>query len=123
MSVNYLDATADLLALARSVLRDRVMPEVPAATRFETAMIANALAIVAREIVQGPAARAAEHEKLARFLDVPGASLPALRARLCHELRAGRLGPEREAELRALLAANVKARLVISNPDYPFEAG
>ena len=38
----------DLLETARLLLRERIQPAVPAELRFETAMVANAMAIVAR---------------------------------------------------------------------------
>lgn len=116
--MSWLAATADLLKVARSVLRGTVMPQLSAEARYEAAMVANAMAIAVRELELGAKTRAAEARLLAGFYAAPDATLPELRARLCRDLRAGDLGEEREPELRALLHELVRARLAISNPDY-----
>lgn len=116
--MSHLDATADLLEVARTTLRTAVLPHVAADGRYEAAMVANALAIAARELELGPKARAEERELLAGFYATPDASLAELRRRLCQELRSGALDDAREATLRALLRRFVHARLAISNPAY-----
>jgi hypothetical protein len=116
--MSYLGATADLLKVARTVLRETVTPRTAPDARYEAAMVANAMAIAVREIELGPKARSAEWALLARLYDDADALLPELRARFCRDLRAGRLGSEREPELRAVLLATVRARLAISNPTY-----
>jgi hypothetical protein len=116
--MSYLAATADLLEVARTSLREAVLPRLGAEGRYEAAMIGNALAIAARELQLGPRTRAAERELLAAFYRMPEAPLDTLRRHLCRDLRAGGPGPEREAELRTLLRATVHARLAISNPGY-----
>jgi hypothetical protein len=116
--MSFLGATADLLEVARATLREAVLPQLGAEARYEAAMIGNALAIAARELRLGPKARAAERELLSTFYEKPEASLDTLRRHLCRDLRAGGPGPEREAELQALLRAVVHARLAISNPGY-----
>ncbi len=116
--MSYLSATADLLKVARTSLRESVLPRTAADARYEGAMVANALAIAVRELEAGPAARAAERDLLARLYGTPEAGLPELRARLCRDLRAGAFGREREPELRTLLHELVHARLAISNPAY-----
>lgn len=113
-----LDATADLLAVARSTLRERVMPALDADGRYEAAMVANAMAIAIRELELGPAARAEERALLADFYRAPTAALPDLRRRLCEDLRAGAVFESRPDELRILLRRVVHARLAISNSDY-----
>ncbi len=116
--MSYLDATADLLKVAAVALRADVLPHVEADGRYPAAMIANALAIAARELELGPVARAEERALIAAFCRAPDASLPDLRRRLCRELRGGGLDPARAAELRDLLHRVVRARLAISNPGY-----
>jgi hypothetical protein len=111
-------ATADLLEVAHATLREAVLPHVAAAARYEAAMVANAVAIVARELELGARTREAERDLLARFCGMPDAPLAELRARCCADLRAGRLDPAREPELRRLLHEVVHARLAISNPAY-----
>ena len=117
--MSHLHATADLLEVARTTLRDEVVPHLPATARYPAAMVANALAIAARELALGPQALGAERELLARLYDSPpDATLDELRRRFCADLRAQRFGSDREPEIRTLLAALVQARLAISNPGY-----
>jgi hypothetical protein len=111
-------ATADLLKVAQATLRETVLPQVGADARYEAAMVANALAIAARELELGPRAREAERQLLGRFQGTPDAPLAELRARCRAELRAGTLESAREPELRRLLHEVVHARLAISNPAY-----
>lgn len=116
--MSHLDATADLLKVAGTTLRETVIPHVAADGRFPAAMVVNAIAIAAREIELGPAARAAERAMLAAFYATPDATLTELRARFCRDLRSGALGEERENEVRVLLRQAVRQRLAISNPAY-----
>ena len=116
--MSWLGATADLLEVARTVLREQVIPALDGGGRFEAAMVANAMAIAIREIEQGSTTRAEEQALLAEFLGVPTATLPELRRRLCRELRDGVVLADRPDELRTLLRKVVHARLTISNPDY-----
>jgi len=104
-----------LLLEARRLLRAELMPALDGHHRFEAAMIAGALAIGARAIEQAPTTRAAEHARLAAFYNDPEASREALLARLCHDIRSGRLDPPaRAAEVRSLLEARTRDRLAIS---------
>jgi uncharacterized protein DUF6285 len=116
--MSWLRATPELLEVARSTLRDVVMPAVPPERRYEVAMAANAIGIAVRELREGSAAREAERVDLAALLGDPDASLDELRARLCREIRAGSLPQAAEPRLRALLLAAVRRRLAISNPDH-----
>ena len=116
--MSWLDATSDLLKVARSTLRERIAPALDAGGRYEAAMLANALAIAIRELEQGSGARAEEQDLLARFYGTSAATLPDLRRRLCHDLRTGAVMASRPDELRTLLHRVVHARLAISNPDY-----
>ena len=115
--MSWLHATADLVGVARGALRERLMPRLDGEERYEAAMIANALAIAAREVRLGAGVRAEERDLLARFYDAAG-DLDPLRRRLCRDLRAGAIAEERAVELRTLLERLVRARLAISNPDY-----
>ena len=109
---------AGLLLIARSLLREEVLPTVAPARRYEVAMIANAMAIAAREMAEGNRIREAERAALAAFYAAPGAELAALRRRLCADLRARTLAPAAEQRLRSMLAAAVAGRLAISNPGH-----
>ena len=43
--MSWLHATAELLEVARGVLREQVMPALDGSARYEAAMVANAMAI------------------------------------------------------------------------------
>ena len=116
--MSWLDATADLLAVARTTLREQVMPDLDGGGRYEAAMVANAMAIAIRELELGPGARADEQALLAGFYQMPSGTLLELRRRLCRDLRTGAVLENRPDELRILLRKVVHARLAISNPDY-----
>ena len=113
---------ADLLAIAREVLQQKLLPRVPPALRFDALMIANAMANAEREVVAGAAPLQAEWDRLAAHY---GASLGAdglraaverLNRRLGAEIRAGLLDGNR-AIARHLLATAVDA-VRESNPKY-----
>lgn len=111
-------AIADLLEIARSTLRESVLPQVAADARYDAAMVANAMAIASRELELGPNVQAEERALLAELYGTPEASLTELQRRLCRDLRQGTLEPSRAATLDQLLPRLVHARLAISNPGY-----
>ena len=84
--------------------------------RFLARVAGNALAIVERELLLGPPTRAAEHTRLRALLGAD-ASLAALRARLCGELRDGRV-PIDDAALQAHLRQTAADRIAIDQPHY-----
>ncbi|MBR0649773.1 hypothetical protein GXW78_08870 [Roseomonas terrae] len=90
---------ADLLATARDVLLNDLLPALPSDKAFAARMIANAMAIAARAAEATPG---------------PDADLRALAA----DIRAGRCDPgsARHAETAALLDAITRARCAVSAP-------
>jgi len=126
----------ELLRRARATLLEELLPALPSELHYPARMIANAMAIAAREL-EGREAR--EREALARlagFYREPGGEpgseraseqgpdanpatrrirLEALERRLAEDIRTGRLD-HREAALRRLLLDDVRARLHSSNP-------
>lgn len=95
-----------LLETARDVLRDELLPALPAQLRHAALMVANAMAIAARE--------------LDRCAD---AALDQAREaedrRLCAAIRAGDVDDgEAAAQLHARLLAGTRARVEVSNPKY-----
>ena len=127
--MNNLPESVELLRIARAALETELKPLVTGEARYTLAMVANAMAIAAREAEIGEA-RAAE--ALARLdslygyapRDLHGAALVAAVAeherRLCAHIRAGAFdadGVERAAVLEHL-RESVRARLAISNPKY-----
>lgn len=118
----------DLLLTAREELMKRVLPELPADLRYSALMIANAMAIAARELGAGQAGDARELAQLQQL--VPGEALmvadgaplqqalTAYRKKLCEKIRAGDCDPGKAAhqELLRHLDANVRDKLTVSNP-------
>jgi hypothetical protein len=98
---------ADLLATARDVLLAELLPALPAEKAFAARMVANAMAIAAREAAQDPAWQAAA---LARMGGDARAFAKAIRAGL-HDP-----GTPRHAEAVALLDDLTRARCAVSAP-------
>lgn len=108
----------DLLETARLLLRERVQPAVPAELHFETAMVANAMAIVARAAA-GRLPGAAEAEGLARlYPEAAGEGPEALRRRLAADIRSGRMDAAGRRLVAHVLWPRVRERLALSSPEY-----
>lgn len=122
---------AELLATAGKVLREALLPALPAERKHDALMIANAMSIAARQLERGDAPERHELEALAALLgDAPAAQTedgPGLRAalvdanrELSRRLREGAGDPDR-AQRGALFAhlRNVaRQRVAESNPKY-----
>lgn len=115
---------ADLLETAREALLGELLPALPADRRYATLMIANAMAIAAREFALGDAAdhREVEHLRglatdVASPADPESGDLPALRRIVAAAIRAGRFDDAAHAEAMngALLHVAID-RVAISNP-------
>ncbi|HJV26004.1 MAG TPA: DUF6285 domain-containing protein [Aromatoleum sp.] len=120
----------ELLDAARSVLRDELMPALPTDKRHAALMIANALAIAARQLKNGDASERMELSALEQLLsepfgdngDNPAAlreALVAANRKLAHWVRSGRAddGTMRDA-VRAHLASVARQKVAESNPKY-----
>ena len=98
---------ADLLGLARAVLTGELLAELPESARYRARMVANAMAIAARETRDGARVREAERAVLAALYgetpsaadtEPPDEALVRLNWWLAAEIRAGRRdGPARAA--------------------------
>jgi len=95
-----------LLETARDVLRDELLPALPAQLRHAALMVANAMAIAARELNRRDDA-AVNHARVAED------------HRLCASIRAGHV-PDGAvaAQLHAELLATTRAKVEVSNPKY-----
>jgi Domain of unknown function (DUF6285) len=108
-----------LLEEARRTLLETLLPLLPPDRRYDGLMVANAMAIAAREAAQGDAILREAASMLAPLF--PAASAEPLRdleAALAREIRAGLCDapePRREA-IRNYLRWSVAARLRLSNP-------
>jgi hypothetical protein len=118
------DAT-ELLAIARSTLLDRLLPRVPEELRYDALMIANVMAIAAREHTAGDAAMQAEVVRLAALLKEqcePRAGVELISARsdlnrrLTARIRDGRFDDRDRAALLDHLAQTAADELAVSNP-------
>jgi hypothetical protein len=124
MNVNDVADAADLLTTAREALLGELLPALPADRRYTTLMIANAIAIAAREFTLGHAADEREVERLrglaadiASPADPASGDLPALRRIVAAAIRAGRFDDAAHAEAMTSALLHVAAdRLAISNP-------
>jgi len=115
----------ELLDTARDLLRDELIPALPANQRHNALMIANAMAIAARQLRAGDGPEREEFAALAQILALP-ADAPASGLReillernreLCRWIREGRTdaGELRDAVRRHLLDIT-RRRLAESNP-------
>jgi hypothetical protein len=119
---------ADLLAAAREALLGELVPALPKDRRYAALMIANAMAIAAREQRLGFDADQSEAARLRNLHDDIGASftrpadpidtgLSALRTSTRDAIRDGRFdAPERWKTLVATLLHTAAERVAISNP-------
>ena len=118
------DAT-ELLDIARTTLLDELLPRLPQDLRYSALMIANAMAIAAREHAGGDAAAQAEFARLRelfaeRAKPLAGAALAAALAgynrRLAAEIRGGRYDDKERAALLAHLETTITDKLAVANP-------
>jgi hypothetical protein len=120
---------ADLLAIARETLLDELVAALPKERRYAALMVANAMAIAAREHRLGPGAERNQAETLRRLMEDAGPSptrcvgvdaadaLPALRAAVRDAIRTGAFdAPQRERALAAALLQIATDQVAIANP-------
>ena len=108
---------AELLEAVREFLETDVMPATEGRTSFHTRVAVNALGIVERELLLGPAVDAPVHERLTRLLGDDGAPPRALVAELAARIRDGSLD-EQHDEVVAVVVDLVRAKLTVANPRY-----
>ncbi len=123
--------TSTLLRAARETLIDDLLPLLPESRRLDVLVIANVLAIAAREAAEGEGPlRTALARLCALYGEIAPADLPlddvktrfdALSRRLAADLRAGAFDdapPERLEALRSHLVETTRAALRANNPRY-----
>jgi hypothetical protein len=109
-------SAAELVTAVREFIEKHAIPQLSGRTAFHGRVAANALAIVARELEQGPATLAAETESLRALLGEDGTP-EALNRELCRRLREGRIDPLDPALARHLVASTL-AKVAIDQPTY-----
>jgi len=116
---------AELLEIARQTLVDDVLPRLPQELRYTGLMIANAMAIAAREQACGDFNAQAELARLAALLDErPGtpagaelhAALVECNRSLAAAIRAGRFDTAERAALLDHLEKTGADKLAVANP-------
>ena len=109
-------SAAELVTAVREFIEKHAMPQLTGRTAFHGRVAANALAIVARELEQGPAATQSETASLRRLLGQDGAP-EALNRELCRRLREGLIDPMDPA-LASHLVTTTLAKVAIDQPTY-----
>jgi len=112
-----LPTAAELLEAVREFLDADVFPALEGRKRFHTRVASNVLAIVERELRQGPAADAAESQRLEALMPDATGTLAERNAELAKRIREGTLDADRAA-LLAHLRATTRDKLAIANPKY-----
>jgi hypothetical protein len=114
----------ELLDIARTTLISAVLPRLPEDQRYNALMIANAMAISAREHAQGPEVPLAELARLrALFNENDDSGVGALPAalerynrRLVADIRTGQFDAEKRTALVEHLQKTVDAKVAVTNP-------
>ncbi len=107
---------SDLIEAVRQFLETRALPVLSGHTAFHARVAINALSIVLRELDQGAAHDAAEHDRLVKLLG-QDAPLDDLRRMLAEQLGNGAMDVQ-SPDLIAHLKASTMAHLSIDNPKY-----
>lgn len=123
---------AELLRVAQKVLREQLLTGIAREQRYEALMVANAMAMAARELEAGDTDVREELRMLAELYGDAAVAesgnsvkekVAALNKRLAKDIRSGVMDGACAQGVRALLKAQVVARLRVSNPKYLKAAG
>lgn len=109
-------SSLELVTAVREFIEKHAMPELQGRTAFHARVAANALAIVARELEQGPAANAGEHARLKALLGQDG-TLDELNRELCRRIRTNGLKLD-DPTLASHLITSTLAKVAIDQPNY-----
>jgi hypothetical protein len=109
-------AGPDLLQAVARLLRDTLLPQLPAHAAFQARVAANALDLAAREWQLAPAAQAAAQARLRALLGQDGPA-QTLEADLCRRIADGSVAADDPALLAHLWAGTLD-RLAIDQPAY-----
>lgn len=107
----------ELLEIARLTLLEQLLPALPGGLRYPARMIANAMAIAARESCLHAHARRQELALLSTLTGDTQAPLHEARLQLARDIRQGRHDSvQNQRSLTRALRQMALARLAISNP-------
>ena len=105
----------DLLETAISLLRNQVLPNMPASQKLNLLMISNAMAIAARELNGSIELEVTTISDLKRlYPDETREDLPELKSILSSDIRSGKF--DDSDAVYSMLVENTRRRLEISNP-------
>jgi hypothetical protein len=108
----------ELLAAVKSYLEQVAIPALSGHAAFHGRVAANVVAILERELADGPRAAQAEAARLHTLLHAgENADLISLRAQLCAEIEAGQMDAATPGLLDHLLQTAAD-RLAIEQPNY-----
>jgi len=105
---------AELLDIAREVLRDKITPDLTPDCRYDALMVANAMAIVMRQVEAGEQGQADERQALSKILGMEG-DPDMLNTELANRIR---FGDAANPATWKVLHDIALARVVESNPKY-----
>ena len=110
----------ELLTVARRVLLDDLLPQLPADKTYDVLMIANAMAIAARELQPHGEHDEAASQAISRFYEQAGigCATGATEQELALQIRARAIAADHHDSLHALLLSLTRAKLALSNPKY-----
>jgi hypothetical protein len=116
---------ADLLKMAEQGLQDHVIGTLEGEAKYHMLMALRAIAIAKAELLEGPAADAAELKRIQALYEDPVGDLAAARRRLAADIRARRFEPGTPREVRLLdaLTATTATRLRAVNIKYMVRRG
>ena len=107
---------AELIDAVAEFITREIAPTLSGRLAFHARVAANALAIVKRELEQGPAADRADAARLAALLGMDG-DPAALNAALCRRIEAGEIAADDPALVDHLWATTL-ATLAVDQPNY-----
>lgn len=106
----------ELLEAVQEFLEKRIVKAVDSHRAFHTRVAINVLALVRRELQQGPGFASEEQGRLHSLLGIDG-GIPELNDELCRRLRNGELDYH-DGDLFRHLFETTMAQLAIDNPEY-----
>ena len=106
----------ELLEAIREFVEQDVMPAVEGRVQFHSRVAINALGMLERELRLGPDLDAAERARLRALLG-HDADLATLTTELAGRIRNGSLDDRRD-DVVAAVRESVRAKLLVSNPNY-----
>ncbi|NYT76578.1 hypothetical protein H0A71_06210 [Alcaligenaceae bacterium] len=109
----------ELLSVARRALLDELLPLLPEDKTYDVLMIANAMAIAARELAASQVAGGRGGARIAGFLHIEKVQgTQPTEAGLAALIRRRGIDTSRHSSLRALLLSLTREKLALSNPKY-----